>query len=276
MRAKTLGALKCGTCAPRGGQPGVLDEYNRWTAVVPDPYNLLLPMRTRAVFFDLYNTLAGYQPSREEVQVLAANKLGVPLTLEGAYRGVSAADDYWWRQNSRQRVEERSDAERQEVYFGWQRALLEAAGVDASPHTVARMLAASRSLGQSSLVLYDDVLPTLAVLRGRGLTLAMLSNVDRDIVAFGRELGVADHLDFMLSSREVGADKPRAPIFLAALERAGASAEEAIHVGDQYAVDVAGARNVGIRPLLLDRHGVKDDVTDVPRIRSLSEIVGYL
>ena len=42
----------------------------------------------KAVFFDLYNTIAGFQPRREEVQAIAARDLG--LDLEPA-RGSSEA-----------------------------------------------------------------------------------------------------------------------------------------------------------------------------------------
>ena len=61
-----------------------------------------------------------------------------------------------------------------------------------------------------------------------------------------------------------------------ALERAGVSAAEAVHVGDQYNIDIVGAQGVGISPVLLDRHEVYPDFTECPRIRTLSQIVDYI
>jgi len=74
----------------------------------------------------------------------------------------------------------------------------------------------------------------------------------------------------------VGADKPEPAIFLAALERAGVNAAEAVHVGDQYKLDVVGARGVGINPILIDRYDLYPEVSDCPRIRSLTELAQYL
>ena len=41
-------------------------------------------------------------------------------------------------------------------------------------------------------------------------------------------------------------------------------------------LDVVGARGVGISPILLDRHDLYPEVTDCPRINSLSEVAEYL
>ena len=81
---------------------------------------------------------------------------------------------------------------------------------------------------------------------------------------------------FIVNPGEVGADKPKPPIFLAALERARVNASEAVHVGDQYKIDVVGARGVGISPILIDRYDLYPEVTDCPRIRNLTELLGYL
>ena len=61
------------------------------------------------------------------------------------------------------------------------------------------------------------------------------------------------HLDFSITSQEVGAEKPDPLIFERALQRADAQPESAVHVGDQITSDVAGAVNVGINAVLLDR-----------------------
>ena len=91
-----------------------------------------------------------------------------------------------------------------------------------------------------------------------------------------RQLGLEPYLDFVVTSEEVGSDKPEPPIFQAALERAGVNASEAVHVGDQYKIDVEGARGVGISPILIDRYDFSPDVTDCPRIHSLTELSKYL
>ncbi len=90
------------------------------------------------------------------------------------------------------------------------------------------------------------------------------------------KLGLEPYLDFVVTSQEVGADKPKPPIFLAALDKARVNASKAVHVGDQYNMDVVGARGVGIAPILIDRYDTYPEVSDCPRIRSLTELVQYL
>jgi putative hydrolase of the HAD superfamily len=87
---------------------------------------------------------------------------------------------------------------------------------------------------------------------------------------------LADYLDFILTSGEVGSSKPQPKIFLTALQRARVPASEAVHVGDQLDIDIAGARGAGIKPILLDRSDLFPEVTDCPRIHSLSEVAQHL
>ena len=91
-----------------------------------------------------------------------------------------------------------------------------------------------------------------------------------------RELGLEPYLDFVVTSGEVGADKPEPLIFLTALQRAGVDASQAVHVGDQYNLDVLGARGVGITPILIDRYDLSPQVSDCLRIHRLTELAERL
>jgi putative hydrolase of the HAD superfamily len=90
------------------------------------------------------------------------------------------------------------------------------------------------------------------------------------------ELGLQPYLDFKVTSAEVGYDKPRPEIFMAALEKGKVKSKEALYVGDQYDVDIIGARGVGMKAVLIDRNNYFPDITDCPRIRSLTEITQYI
>jgi putative hydrolase of the HAD superfamily len=79
-----------------------------------------------------------------------------------------------------------------------------------------------------------------------------------------------------VTSEAVGFPKPDARIFKAALEKTGVEGKEAVFVGDQYRIDVVGARNAGIQPILIDRYDLYPDIKDCPRIRTLPEIEKYL
>jgi FMN phosphatase YigB (HAD superfamily) len=80
----------------------------------------------------------------------------------------------------------------------------------------------------------------------------------------------------IITSKEVGHEKPHPPIFLMALEQAGAQAASTIYVGDHYDTDVVGAQRVGIKGVLLDRHDFYRQLTDCDRIRTLADLVDCL
>jgi putative hydrolase of the HAD superfamily len=116
---------------------------------------------------------------------------------------------------------------------------------------------------------YPDTVPALGELRARGLRVLVVSNWDVSLPRVLARCGIAGLIDATVTSAEVGARKPDPAIFLAALELAGSSADEALHVGDTAEEDVTGARAAGIRALLIDRDGGGD-------ISSLREIVEHL
>lgn len=79
----------------------------------------------------------------------------------------------------------------------------------------------------------------------------------------------------IVSADSVRAYKPHAELFEKALDTAGVSASEAVHIGDSYESDVLGARVAGILPVLLQRtDGNKHD--DVITVKSLVEVMPYL
>lgn len=230
----------------------------------------------KAVFFDLYGTLAGFSPPREKVQNQACQHFGFTVSREGLVWGYAAADAFMAQVNAGPHPMSRHTPEERAAFFAeYERLILQGAGVAVNQETAGRVWERVQQIPYG-LALFDDALPALDDLRGRELTLGMVSNMGRDMQKLSDRLGLTPYLDFAIASREVGAEKPHPPIFHAALRRAGVQPQEAIHVGDQYLSDVQGARGVGITPLLIDREGVLAEVTDCPKIASLMEISDYL
>lgn len=231
----------------------------------------------KAVFFDWFNTLAGYKPPREEVHRQALQEFGIKVTAEKILPGLLAADGYFFEENAKSPVEKRNPKERGEVYLRYQNLIFTQAGITVDPELVPGIMRRVQQLfAGATFTLFDDVLSTLRTLKERRFILGLLTNLNKDMGPICRDLGLEAYLDFVVTSGEVGADKPSPPIFLKALQRAAVSASEAVHVGDQYKIDIIGARGVGIAPILLDRYHQYSAVSDCPRIHSLVELPGYL
>lgn len=232
--------------------------------------------QTRAVFFDLYNTLVRFWPPREEIQLQVLKEMGLEAERDGLTYGYWQADRFWSQENGRRPLEQRSPEERDRFFAEYESIILRAAGLDLSPEQALQLFQRVRSYPRRWEP-YEDVLPTLDALRRRGLTIGVLTNVPSQERADSLlSDALRDRIDFMVTSTEAGAPKPHPQIFQLALRRANARPEEALHVGDQYDADVAGARAVGIPVLLLDREDAHRHVTDVVRIRSLREVLQYL
>ena len=120
--------------------------------------------------------------------------------------------------------------------------------------------------------LYDDALPTLAEMRRHGLRIGLISNGQRDLEEFARhhELDV----DVACGSWMHGRIKPHPSIFEAALTALGAEVGETVMVGDSYRDDIAGARALGMRAILVDRDGLH--VGEPDRIETLHALPAAL
>lgn len=229
----------------------------------------------KAVFFDLYNTLVGYDPPREEIHARVLKDFGIKVSPEALLRPVMAADAFIYQEHARYSLAKRSKEEIIAVYTQYHEIILREAGLDVSPELIAGILKKWMS-SDYKMVLFDDVAPTLTQLKERGLILGLISNVDRDITPLYQEVGLSAWLQAVVTSQEAGFSKPHPGIFQAALKKAGVKPSEAIYVGDQYQFDVVGANKAGMQGILLDRNGFFEDITDCPRIRSLTEVVEYL
>ncbi len=86
--------------------------------------------------------------------------------------------------------------------------------------------------------------------------------------------GLASSVDVLIASEDVGVSKPDRRIFDIALERIGASAEEAVMVGDSWANDIVGALDAGIRAVWFnpDRKPAPDPGRAVAEIHALTPV----
>jgi putative hydrolase of the HAD superfamily len=116
------------------------------------------------------------------------------------------------------------------------------------------------------------VFPALAALRAQGLKLTIVSNANGKLRVLFDRLQLSGCVDCLLDSHDEGIEKPDPRFFDLALARSGARRETTIHVGDLYHVDVVGARNAGLRAVLLDEADLRPDA-DCPRVGSLTELV---
>ena len=121
--------------------------------------------------------------------------------------------------------------------------------------------------------LYDDVAATLQDIRERGVRLGLISNSHRCLASFQSHFELDGLISVAVSSSEHGFMKPHPSIFRAALELMQVPASDAVMVGDSFAHDIVGARQVGMRGVLLDRRGggVSPE-GDVLVIQSLCEL----
>jgi len=128
--------------------------------------------------------------------------------------------------------------------------------------------------------MYEDVPDVLRALHASGLKIGLISNTQRSLSTFQTHFALEGIFSAAISSYDHGYMKPHRSIFEAALRLVDVRPDEAVMVGDSVAADIAGARGMGMRAVLVSRSGqtVHLDVCppDVPRITSLRQLPDLL
>jgi putative hydrolase of the HAD superfamily len=124
-----------------------------------------------------------------------------------------------------------------------------------------------------------EALPEAALvlqrLKDQELPLGIISNFDWRLYGILEGLGLRRFFDTVTISSEAGYAKPAREIFAAALSSLDVKAAEAAHIGDSMQMDVVGAQDAGLHPILIDMGSSVAPVPDarVPRVSSLAETI---
>ena len=156
----------------------------------------------------------------------------------------------------------------------WRRA-----GLVVPPETLYRILDLEQQCWDKTMRVAPDALETLESLRARGLKTGVVSNAPFPPEFMHRQIrlsGIAERVDAVVFSSEVGRRKPAPELYLAALDRLGAPPTEALFVGDRVLEDYYGPRRLGMQAVLctaLAREPIGDGV---PTIARLADLDAYL
>ena len=229
----------------------------------------------KAVFFDLYQTLVCYDPPREKIQADALKEFGIDTTPEKMLYPITAADEFIHQEHSRLSISKRSDEDKKALWGQYQAVLIKEAGIEPTKELIRHILGKMQQI-KFKPILYGDVLPTLTELKEKGLILGLISNVDNDITQLCQDLGLMPFLQVVVTSLDSGYNKPQPEIFKEAIRQAGVQPQESIYVGDQYRIDVVGAKQSGMLGILLDRGDYFNEAIDEPKIKSLHQLSEHL
>lgn len=132
--------------------------------------------------------------------------------------------------------------------------------------------------------LYDDTLPCLDALAGKGIRLGIITNGQEDFQqAKLSRMGLAGRFEHVVASGTVGITKPDSRIFELACELFGVTPSDALYVGDRLGTDAVGARDAGLRGVWLVRDGAASadevavaEASGVTVITSLAQLPALL
>ncbi len=226
------------------------------------------PTAVSAVLFDLGNTLRHLDHAYVAAVISRhAHAVSGADVAAAEYRGKAAVD----AELRARRIG--TDASRQRPYF---ETILDVLQVPAAARAeIEAALRAENARESLWRVMHADTPEVLAALCKRGYRLGVVSNADSRAAAALDACGLAPHFRVVIDSHVVGVEKPDPRIFEAALAACDAAAAETVYVGDIYEIDVQGARNAGLTPVLIDPLGLYGEV-DCQRIESLARLLEIL
>ncbi|RLE84876.1 MAG: hypothetical protein DRJ39_02445 [Thermoprotei archaeon] len=106
--------------------------------------------------------------------------------------------------------------------------------------------------------LFPDVEPTLQKLKKAGFKLVLISNAYPSNKMVFEHFNLQKFFDHAFFSYEIGLRKPHPDIFFKALDSAGSNPGNSIMVGNDPFSDIAGSKLVGMKSVLIVRHGIEN------------------
>jgi putative hydrolase of the HAD superfamily len=231
-----------------------------------NPFEGELGMKIKAVLFDLGGTLVK-SSSIPEVMKWILETYGIKRSTEEIEEARKAAE----KQVDIKELPVLGD----EFWFKWNAQILKHLGIRDNVPFLAEKIT-KLWWRYAEVELYLDVEKVLRLLKQKGLKVGLITNcLESDVKEILPKVGLDGFFDVEITSDAVGKMKPSKEMFLHALKKLEISPREALFVGDMAEHDYKGAKESGLKALLIDREGNIEE-KGVEKIRSLTELLEHI
>ena len=231
----------------------------------------------RGVLFDYGRTLVTFEyPTEDLLNTMREFRPRIAAAL-----GMPAPDPEAILQNVLLPLENfvGSMSEDEVEYMDVYRETWAAAGFALPDDLLHDILDAEQRCWDRAVRLDPDALQVLAWLRTHGIKRGICSNAPFPPAMMRRQVetnGIAEMVDAIVFSSEVGKRKPSPEIYRAALDAIAVEPQHVLFVGDRVREDYEGPRSLGMRAAIFTAHGDAPPPEGVKTIASLSEVTGLL
>lgn len=193
----------------------------------------------KAALFDLYDTLTYVDrlPYQEKIAKCAAVCGVVPAIFSKAWRSLYLQSTLGHYPRTEDRV----------------KAVLDILEVPSSEEVIRNVTEHEHNFLRTGMILFEDAISTINSLKKAGLKLGLVTNASPSVRVLVNNYKFDEYLDAVIISSEVNCRKPSEEIYKVALEELGIRPTETVFVGDGNDNELAGARNLGITTVWVDR-----------------------
>ena len=230
-------------------------------------------VRTDGVLFDYGRTLVTFAyPTEDLLEVLREFRPRIEAAL-----GVQAPEAETILHEVLLPLEEyiESMSEDEVDYMDVYRDAWQRAGLRLPDGLLHEILDAEQRCWDRAVTVDADAVPTLSWLGDRGIKRGLCSNAPFPPEMMRRQVssnGIADLVDAIVFSSEVGKRKPSFELYRAALDAIGTEPGRTLFVGDRVREDYEGPAALGMRAVIVTAHAAQPPRDGVPAIRSLAEL----
>ena len=123
-------------------------------------------------------------------------------------------------------------------------------------------------------VLKEDVIPTLEILKHKGLKIGIISNFDSKLLELVENLQIHHLIDYLHISQDEGYEKPQLEFYQSFFGRHLLDPAESLYCGDSYVLDFLPAKALGLKALIIDPDRKYPKRAEI--IVNISDILGHL
>jgi putative hydrolase of the HAD superfamily len=217
---------------------------------------------TRAILFDLFNTLIASGDRRRAITV---REMGATLGVEPDAFGRAYVRT--WHERMMGTLGDLAET---------CRTIARRVGGDPTDDQVARAVELRLAFTRQTLVVADTTLAALAAARAAGFQLAIVSNCTVDSGTVLDETPLVAAVDAVVLSYRVGVAKPDTRIYEIACAAVDTPPTSCLYVGDGADDELHGAKSLGMRVYQTTQFAVTDRDWDGPRIGNIAELPGII